>query len=101
MENVIDVTNVDLVKLVKKVYAMSVPVGMGFLHYVEGNLTTEQATSLIDRNNKTVIHMDYIAGRQCKFRVFKENDRLYTMNEWYDHTEDQFRELMAYVGIEV
>jgi hypothetical protein len=36
MDNKIDITGVDMVEFVKKVYELSLPQGMGFLHYQEG-----------------------------------------------------------------
>jgi hypothetical protein len=64
-EERIDITDVNLVELVKKVYELSVPQGMGFLHFTPEPLTDEEAATLIDP--KYGIRMDYVKGRGCKF----------------------------------
>lgn len=99
----IDITGVDLVKFVQKVYELSAPQGLGFLHFVPGSLSEEEAKSLI--NNKPdsygcVVNMDYIKGRACKIHVWKEGDSLHIADSWYDHTDTQLWELLNCVGIE-
>lgn len=96
----IDVTGVDLVKLVQNVYSLSGPQGMGFLHFREGELTTQQAQALIWPGDLYPVEMDYVHGRACKFRVMEKDDKLYTDAAWYDHTEDQLVALLKSVGIE-
>lgn len=87
-------------KLVKEAYNLSVPVGLGFIHARAGELTDDQAKSLINEDSPSiVVEMDYVLGRQCKFVVFKRGDRMYTHRRWYDHTDDQLRNLMVRVGV--
>lgn len=98
----IDVTNVDMVKMIKKVYDLSIPVGMGYLHFTPEPLTDEEAESLINKNDdRIIVNMDYIKGRACKFHIRKEGDKLVTSDDWYDHTNEQYEELLAHVGINV
>ena len=86
----------DLRKLVANVYALSKPVGLGFLQYKEGELSEEEITALIDENDRwSVVNMDYVYGRRCKFHVFKKDGQLYIDPYWYGHTPDQLQELLA------
>lgn len=95
MKNMIDITGIDLKMFIKKVYELSKPQGYGFLHYQEGNLTAEEAeVFLAHSNDRIAIDMDYVKGRACKMVVFKENGKLFIQNAWYDHTNDQLRELL-------
>ena len=90
----IDVTELDIRKLVANVYNMSVPVGMGRLHYTGAPLSEEEITSLIDMSSNYPVSMDYIKGRQCKFTIRKEDDVLYIADEWLDHSEEQLETLL-------
>jgi len=90
----IDITGVDLVKFAQKVYELSVPQGMGFLHYTSEPLSEEEAKSLVQDNDRSVLDMDYIRGRACKMHVRKENGKLLIGDSWYDHTERIYDELL-------
>lgn len=94
-EEFIDVTGADLVELVKAAYRHSVPQGMGFLHAKPGELSDEDANSIIEDGNGHAIHMDYVHGRCCKFNVFAEGDRVFIRNQWYDHTQLDLERLLA------
>ncbi len=101
MKNMIDITGVDLIGFIKKVYELSVPQGLGFLHYKAGGLTDAEAKQHIIsetpehfHSKNIVVDMDYVDGRACKMIVFKENDKLYIRNSWYDHMDEQLRELL-------
>jgi hypothetical protein len=95
MKNMIDITNVDLIKFVKRVYELSLPQGLGFLHYKTGGLTDEEAKSfIIPSPNSIAINMDYVKGRACKMVVWREGTTLYIRNSWYDHMDEQLRELL-------
>ncbi len=96
-KNMIEITGVNLVEFVKKVYELSNPQGMGFLHFQEGKLATGQAENIVDTwkdDNRMAIGMDYVNGRSCKMNVFKENDKLWIFGDWFDHTKDQLEELL-------
>jgi len=101
----IEITGVDLIKFVKKVYDLSIPQGLGFLQYKEFGLTDGEAQACIrpeipfpyNRYPKNiVVDMDYVKGRACKMKVFKKEDKLLIYNEWYDHTDKQLKELLLY-----
>lgn len=92
--------NVDLVALVKGAYALSQPQGMGFLHYRNGDLTDEQARSLIREDDpRTPVSLDYVAGRAIKFTVFRQDGKLLVDRRWYDHSESQYRDLLSRAGV--
>lgn len=99
MDGFIEITGCDLVALVKKAYALSVPQGMGFLHFKEGNMSDEDAKKIIE--SPLGVDMDYVHGRAVKFWVKKEGNRLFVQDRWYDHSDDQLKELLQSVGIEM
>ena len=39
----IDITGINLIEFVKEVYKLSVPAGLGYLHFRKGELTNEEA----------------------------------------------------------
>jgi len=95
----IEVTDVDTVKLVKAAYALSVPRGMGLLLFQPGHeLSDEEAKSLIDPDGS--VYMDYVHGRGCKFSVRVKDGRKFIYSPWYDHTDDDVRQLLKMVGRE-
>jgi hypothetical protein len=96
----IEITGVDLIKFVKKVYDLSVPQGLGFLHYTEEPLTDEEAKSCIFKE-PFIVSMDYVKGRSCKMNVTKENGKLFIPDRWYDHTDTQLEELLWTFKIEM
>lgn len=98
----IDITGVDLRKFVQEVYALSVPVGLGFLHARGGGLSDEDADEIIERGKggSIVVRMDYVYGRQCKMTVFLSAAGKLTIDDnWFDHTEAQLTELLKRCGI--
>ena len=99
----IEVTNVDLAVLAQKAYDLSAPKGMGYLHYTPEPITYEQAKGLVDHNHRMFpLDLDYVNGRAVKLTVRREKDgRLWLEDTWFDHTMSQYRELLAYVGIEI
>ena len=93
-ENMIDITGIDLKKVVKAAYDLSRPQGMGFIHYEEGGLTDTEAESLIDVESKCPVSLDYVKGRACKFNVFRKGGKNYIAKYWYDHTEQDLENLL-------
>ena len=93
----IDVTNVNMIRFVQKVYEFSQPQGLGILHFQPGEITEKEAKSFIKDNGE--IALDYVKGRACKMFVTKQNDGLFIRNSWYDHTDSQLFELLDSVGI--
>ncbi len=95
----IDITGVNMIELVKKVYDLSRPQGLGFMHFNPEPMTDEQARDYI--NDDGTVNMDYVSGRACKFHVRKEDDQYVIGDSWYDHDNDQLIALLAHVGITV
>ncbi len=98
-ENMINVTDVPLEELAKAAYSLSVPVGMGMLHFVEGELSDQDAKELVDSyalNTRIALSMDYVKGRCCKFHVRrnKEDSTLWIDDKWYDHSDGQLQKLL-------
>jgi len=95
----IDVTGVSLTELVKAAYDLSVPQGLGFLHVLPGGLTDEEAEELVQEGDRIAVNMDYVHGRACKFMVRRDGDKLTISAPWYDHTDEQLRQLLERVGL--
>ena len=97
-ENMIDVTEIGLVNLIKKAYLLSSPQGFGFLHYKDGDeLTPDEVGKLITQSrgcSNIAVRLDYVKGRACKLRVFRVGERLYINNSWYDHSESDLIQLI-------
>jgi hypothetical protein len=93
----IDVTGIDLVKFVKETYKLSGPQGLGFLNYEEGELTDDEVEDILkiwEKDKQFRLSLDYVKGRACKMTIFRKEDKLYIRTPWYDHTDDQLRELL-------
>lgn len=102
--NRIEITGIDLVKFTKKVYELSSPQGLGFLHFVDNQLETKEAQDIINvfkKNTRLALSLDYVQGRACKMDVFKEKDKLFITMPWYDHTDEQLKELLKIFDIEL
>ena len=99
-DNMIDITGVDLIAFVKGVYGLSRPQGLGFLHFEDGGLSDEEAQNIVRVDDPRMpVHMDYVKGRACKMRVYKEGDKLYIYDSWHDHSPDQLRALLEGLGV--
>jgi hypothetical protein len=102
MENMIEVTGVDLVKLVQQAYALSHPQGLGFIHYQDGDLPEADAKAIIDREKpegRIAASMDYVKGRGCKMTVFRQDGKLFIKEAWFDHSAAQLRTLLERIGM--
>lgn len=103
MENMIDITGTDLVKLAQEAYARSHPQGLGFMHARDGGLSQEDAQQLVNReraDGHVALDMDYVHGRAVKLTVFREREsgKLFIGQRWYDHSQDQLRDLLKAIG---
>lgn len=85
-QGMLEVTGVDLVKLIQEAYKLSQPMGLGFLHYREGGLEKEEAETLVEEEGEYAVSMDYILGRCVKFNVWREHGKLFIRDRWPDHT---------------
>lgn len=93
----IDITGINLIEFVKGAYRLSVPAGLGWLHFTEGELTDEEAKEILDiwkKDKQFALDMDYIKGRACKMTVFRKGKNLYIRSPWYDHTDIQLKKLL-------
>lgn len=93
----IDFKSIDPIEFIKKVYELSVPQGLGILHFKEGGLTDEEAKKILVnyRNDKMIyLDMDYVEGRACKMTVFRKGKKLFFRLPWYDHTDIQSEKLL-------
>lgn len=76
--------------IAKASFALAQPVGMGFIHFNENHvLTNEEADSFIsesfDGQKIIVLEMDYVKGRQCKTYVRKiEDGHFVLLNNVYE-----------------
>lgn len=97
MDNMIEVTGIDLEAFAKAVYKLSKSQGLGFLHYQGGALPDEEAKALVSAKygGDSILSMDYVHGRACKMNVFNIGDKQFIRDSWYDHTDGQFAELLT------
>jgi hypothetical protein len=80
--------------IVKEAYNLSVPQGLGFLHYQAGTLDDAVIDDLI--NDDGTVRIDYLAGRAVKLNIHKDkkDGKLYLPERWFDHTEEQLYKLL-------
>src|SRR4030042_6084821 len=98
----IDITGIDLIKFVKKVYDLSMPQGLGFLHFESGSLTDAEAKLFIhEKDPYNIVDMDYVKGRSCKMDIFKKDNKLFINDSWYDHTDEQLQKLLLEFNIKI
>ena len=96
----IDITGINLIEFVKEVYRLSVPAGMGWLHFTAGELTNGEAEEILNiwKNDKQfALEMDYVRGRACKMTLFRKENNLYIRSPWHDHTDVQLTKLLKAV----
>ena len=102
---VVDLTGADLLVMVQKAYDLSVPQGMGFLHYLDGHtINDEQADMLLEaqRGSMDAFRLDYVHGRSVKLTVYRaeilaeapEGITMFMHPDWYDHSEAQLEALL-------
>lgn len=100
----IDVTGIDLKAFIRAVYRLSAPAGMGYIHYEAGELDDETVDSILGRAiGRRIVAMEYVKGRACKIAVWRDIDtgNLHIQDTWYDHTYEQFKQLLAEFGIDL
>jgi len=99
----INITGINLAEFAKKVYELSVPLGLGQLHYTEEPLSDADANECVElsaKDDHIALNMDYVHGRSCKMIVFRNEDALEIRSPWYDHTNTQLKELLDAFDIE-
>lgn len=102
--DMIEVTGVDLRKLVQAVYRNSRPQGLGMLHFKEGDLSSEQVEKIVGdvrvSGVESVLRLDYVNGRACKFGLYRdESERLWVRKDWFDHSELDLRRMLKEAGV--
>jgi hypothetical protein len=102
----------DFAKFVRAVYDLSKPQGLGFLHYSFGTLTDIEVKTIMDLiedkkvpHDETydydqILYLDYVNGRACKCSLCRDSeDNVFVFDDWYDHTNDQLKQLLEKMGI--
>lgn len=98
----IKVTGTSLEALVKAAYALSHPIGLGYLHARPGELSDADAAEIVAYGvgKRNAVYMDYVHGRCCKFYVYRDvQGDLWINKNWYDHSQSQLQQLLARCGI--
>jgi hypothetical protein len=99
-EGMIEITGADLKSIVKTAYRLSRPQGLGHIHFQPGDLTDEEASQLIREEHKaTPVSLDYVKGRACKLIVFRDGEKLFIRDRWYDHSQHDLQMLLEAIGI--
>lgn len=99
----IDVTGIDLIQFIKEVYKLSVPAGLGYLHFRKGELTNEEAKEILaiwKNDEQFALDIDYLKGRACKITIFRKDrrgEKIFIYSPWYDHTDIQLKKLLKEV----
>lgn len=101
----IDVTALDLRKMVAAAFDKSQPQGLGFLHHKAEPLSEAELDQLIGGMRATTdgereaLSLDYVRGRSMKFIVLGEGGKRYWRLGWYDHTFDQQYAVLVEAGM--
>ena len=96
----IDITGIDLAKFVSKVYELSAPKGLGFIHYTPKPLDDSDIKDIINTKHENIIlSMDYIYGRACKMTVWEKDGKWIIKDSWYDHEDSKLQELLSTFNI--
>lgn len=98
-----DITGVDLVELVREVYNLSSPQGLGFIHFTPDPLSKDEAAEYVTEGlglPSVRVSLDYVKGRSCKFVVWEKNGKLFCRDDWFDHRPSQLLTLFQKLNIE-
>lgn len=95
----IEIPKDKLPDLVKAVYAISIPVGMGLMQYQPGPISEETLADIL--NHRSGIYMDYVHGRQCKFRVKEVQGHYFISKHWPDHTSADLQQVLKEIGVTI
>lgn len=99
----IEVTGCDLATLVRAAYSPSKQQGLGVLDARgRSDLTNEDVEAILARGRGDPLcacNIDYLNGRSVKMLVFKDGDRLFIRNSWYDHSDDDLAALLEQIGL--
>lgn len=99
----IEVTGCDLATLVRAAYSPSRQQGLGvFDSSGRADLTDEAVEEVLDRGRNDpmcAVGIDYLNGRSVKMHVYKDGERLFIQNTWYDHSDAELAAFLAQIGI--
>lgn len=102
-ESMIEITGCDLAALVRAVYSLSRQQGLGlFDGNGRGGISDEDVAKIIERGREDrmcAVSMDYWNGRSIKMTVYKDGDRLFINNRWYDHSDSELGALLESIGL--
>ena len=115
-DGMVEVPDENLDDFIRAAYDLSVPLGLGFFHFKDGSLPDEELEFIKNnvrevRRNKEYdpkqlipyIDMDYVKGRSIKMHIYINPTTLKKYirgdGKWYDHTEDQYLELLRRAGL--
>ena len=91
-----------LTHLVKTIYDLSSPQGMGFMRYDPAPMSDEDAAKVIQHyQDSQGVFLDYVFGRACKMFIRFQGGDLSISYPWYDHTPEQFVCLLNTLGVSV
>ena len=101
IDAMVEITGCDLDIFVRECYEMSVPVGLGFMHYRAGPLDDESLRRIVDGHEQMsfiAINMDYVRGRCVKMYVYRDQEQIFIKSRWLDHTDEQLARLLQRHG---
>ncbi len=99
----IEVTGCDLAALVRAAYSPSRQQGLGvFDQSGRADLTDESVEQVLERGRNDpmcAVGIDYLNGRSVKMHVYKDGERLFIPNTWYDHSDAELAAFLEQIGI--
>ncbi len=96
----IEINENQIIKAIQAAYLLSMPRGIGFLHYKQDDALTDEEASTFYRKEDAVrpVSLDYIKGRAIKFDVFLIDGKYYIAKKWTYHTDHQLNELLRFIN---
>lgn len=102
MRGYIDITDLDVRKVIAAAFDRSHAQGMGFLHDKPGPVTDEEIDSGKRTNQSTGAEswsFDYLRGRSMKLHFTAYDSKLWWQLGWYDHSEFSQEVVLAVAGM--
>ena len=78
----IDITGVPKQYIIEAAYRESRPMGMGYLHFQEGEISKGHLEMILEMEDRNGIHMDYVSGRAVKLTIYKNLPDGQKLNNW-------------------
>jgi hypothetical protein len=91
----INIKNMDKVEILRRLYNVASPQGMGYLQFTPENITTEEASTIFNSNKSK--DFDYIKGRVMKIDLSGDvlDTRLYDRDN-YCLAEDALKDMEGF-----